>query len=355
VRIESFNPFNTTIVSVIEWMTFALSIILAALIIAFVIALLYRSWKESSMARSKKDESFITLYLEGLMPDERIPTRDSERRRLLARVIERDVGQSDRLANAQKLYRALGGVERDLGDLKSRWWWRRSHAIYRLTRLHIKEAEPYVHPLMYVGRSEVRISALKYCVHVCPHELEGKMKHIFMSFSRWSYKYIINQLSVAHPSVESLRPLATSRNDDFRKAAAILLGYSGNTPALPLLSGLSDDIVKDVRRESVVSMGKIDHPDAIPYLIEMASDANYQIRREVAKALGKFRDARAFDMLTELADDKAFEVRYHALRALMRYGEKGRTTVSSFYGSSQSIVDELLQAYDRERHHEGGA
>lgn len=345
---------NSSIVTIVEWITFVLAIILFALILAFIVALLYRSRKEAALALSRKDESFITLYLEGLMPDERIPADATEQRRLLAHLIERDVSDPDRLRNARHLYKALGGITRDIKELKSFWWWRRSHAIFRLTRLHIEEARPQVHQLMYTGRSEVRISALRYCIHVCPDEIEGKLKHIFMSFSRWSYKYIINQLSVARLTVGSLHPLATSRNRDFRKAAAILLGYPGNTDGLPLLSQLCDDIVKDVRREAVVSLGKIDHHDAIPYLLQMAGDANYQIRREVAKSLGAFDDERAFETLTVLADDRSFDVRYHALKALMGYGERGRAVVSSFYGSSQSIVDELLQAHERTRSAGGG-
>jgi HEAT repeat protein len=185
------------------------------------------------------------------------------------------------------LYRQLGFYKEDIRELKSPRWWRRAHALERLTDLAIAEAEDAVFPLLRDRRSEVRFSALKMLAFVGSSKLAEALSGIFEETSRWAYRYLVNILYVAEMSAESLKVLASSKNMDLRKAAAVLLGRGWNKEAIPMLKVLVDDEVKDVRREAVRSLGRIGLEQGLVVISAKADDPHPEVRAAVIRRYGK--------------------------------------------------------------------
>jgi HEAT repeat protein len=240
------------------------------------------------------------------------------------------------------VYRQLGFHKDDIRELESPYWWRRAHALERLTDLKIEEAEDAVFPLLSDPRSEVRFSAAKMLAAIGSSKLVETLPRIFKESTRWSYRYLVNILYVADIPAASLKPLATSEDRDFRKAATVLLGRRWNREGIPMLKVLVDDEVKDVRREAVRSLGRIGLVEGLPVISSKADDPHPQVRAEVAKALGELGDKDALPLLERLADDTDFNVRLQAFTALSRLGAAGAAVIRKYGNKHPEMVREFL-------------
>lgn len=241
-----------------------------------------------------------------------------------------------------KLYKQFGFFNSDIRQLRSHIWWKKIQAIERLGALELLEAWEYVSPLLTDKRSEVRFSALRVLASTESKKLTQALPNLFANNSRWTYRYLVNELFRIVIPVDSLDPLASSRDRDLRKAAAILLGKDGHTKAIPLLQDLARDNVKDVRREAVRSLGRIRSIEVIPVLEDTANDNEPQVRSEVARALGELKDLNTLGLIERLADDADFEVRFQAFFTLDRFGESGKDVIRKYEDKYPEITSEFL-------------
>jgi HEAT repeat protein len=173
-------------------------------------------------------------------------------------------------------------------------------------------------------------------------KLGGILPQIFADNTRWSYRFLVNNLFNTGIPVGSLKPLASSPNRDLRKAAAILLGKPANKKAIPILYSLSGDKIKDIRREAVHSLGRVGSIEAIPILSDRLSDVNPQVRAGVATALGELKDDTTLCLLDRLAADPNFEVRLQAFFALQQFGQSGKNIIRKYQIKYPEIAQEFL-------------
>lgn len=306
--------------------------LLLFLLAAYIVYSIYNQrWQQIVDSHMKKWYHLYGDYMAGdALPQEfSIPRQcmPCMRETLIKEYADASSGDRELVKN---LYVQIGLYRKDLAALDSRKWWHRLHALEQLESMGLKEAEPYVWPLLSDKRNEVRLAAFHLMVSIESELLYRQLDAVFMQSHRWDFRFLVNTLSNKKIPVASLEPLAASSAREYRKAAAILLGYEGNFAAIPLLAVLLHDQYKDTRRESVRSLGIIGGPGALPLILEAGQDPESQIRTVVAGALSGYRQEQAVAMLERLAQDDVFEVRLNAFSSLHRIGEAGKSVIDRY-------------------------
>ena len=246
------------------------------------------------------------------------------------------------------LYKFWGLEKEDIKQLKNRRWWKKVEALNRLNKMEMHEAESLALKLIVNKKTEVRYAALKMLVGIKSDKIYPVVYLMFTSSSRWAYKYLVSVLSDTNIPPRYLKPLATSGNRDYRKAAAILLGAKENESALPLLEMLAKDPIKDVRREAINSLGEINTDKSLVIMEKHIKDPNYQIRASLAKGLSGYNNATVFRLLEKLADDDVFEVRLEAFYSLNKLGTQGKNIIEKYYLKYPDLAMEFLNKRERE-------
>lgn len=118
----------------------------------------------------------------------------------------------------------------------------------------------------------------------------------------------------------------------YRLKAAMALGKSGDTIALPaLVHSAENDPEDEVRHVAVRSIGMLGDPGGTECLVSLLSDDDRWIRKESARSLGLIGDPSSLIPLTDLLCDPMDDVRAAAADALGKLGD-------------QSAVDILCEA-----------
>lgn len=319
------------------------TLFLLLLIIYLVSIYMHHRQKKYVEWKTARCQSLISSLLDGAKSpaDLKLTARERNcfRDTLIAKYSKQGVSGKNTIRN---LYKRLRFFDHDIQQLKSHIWWKKIEAIERLGALELPEAEDHVLPLLIDKRSEVRFSALRMLASVGSRKLGKMLPEIFADNSRWAYRFLVNTLFNTSIPIDSLKPLASSSDRDYRKAAAILLGKKGSHEAIPILRRLAGDEVKDVRRETVSSLGRIGSVKAIPVLSEKANDDNSQVRAGVARALGELKDTDALFLLDRLADDPDFDVRFQAFLALDQFGKSGEDIIRKYEVKYPEMTREFL-------------
>ena len=240
------------------------------------------------------------------------------------------------------IYKKLSFLKSDLRCLRSRIWWRKVHAIERLYSLNMVEAEDDMITLLNDKNPLIRYSAIQFLSSMKSTKLYDRLDDLFLSDTRWNYRFLVRILYDADIPVDYLGPFARSPDRDLRKAAAILLGRKHNKAGTAILAKLMRDDIKDVRRESVKSLGRIALPEVIPLLLDKVSDQHPQVREEVARSCTGLKDDEVTSALEKLADDPVFDVRFQALKALRSLGQVGLNIAMKHSDKSPDIIREIL-------------
>ena len=121
--------------------------------------------------------------------------------------------------------------------------------------------------------------------------------------------------------ISELRNAAVNK----RRAAATLLGKSGNLSAIgPLVEALSDPH-PGVRSDIVQALGRLRDSSAIPGLITSLEDTDPRVRAAAIDAVGKIKDRDAVDPLIRCLIDKEVIIRIGAAEVLGKLGDRRAT------------------------------
>jgi len=333
-----------SVLPLVKYTLIVLSALVVILLIIYIVSI-YIHHRQRKYAEWKTDHcrSLIGSILSGnkpsagfrLSPRERNCFRDT----LIDEYSSLSISGKDTIRD---LYKKFNFYDRDIRLLRHGTWWKKIEAIERLGALGLSEAEEHVLPLLTDKRSEVRFSALRMLAFVGSQKLGKMLPEIFADNRRWAYRFLVNTLSNTRIPIDSLKPLASSSDRDYRKAAAILLGKEGNRDAITILERLTDDKVKDVRREAVRSLGRVGIIDVMPALSSKVDDNNPQVRAVVASALGVLKDKNSLSLLERLADDTDFDVRFQAFLALEQFGQPGMAIIAKYEFKYTEMVREFV-------------
>ncbi|KYC51910.1 MAG: putative lyase [Candidatus Methanofastidiosum methylothiophilum] len=339
------------------WLTpFVKKILIALLVFLFFMLIFYIitiivHWNSEKIKNKKRTEyNFLLnkIFQKQINPNSiTIPKKNEKYVRDLL-ILKLKFSSNDEKKIIKKLYKIWGLEEEDIKQLKNQRWWKKVEALNRLEKMKISEAENEVIKLIENKRIEVRYAALKMLVGINSEKIYPVVYLMFTSSSRWAYRYLVNVLSDTIIPPAYLKPLAMSKDRDFRKAAAILLGVKENESALPLLEILSNDPIKDVRRETVRSLGEINTDKSLAIMQKHIEDPNYQIRASLAKGLSGYKNDTALKLLDKLANDDVFEVRLEAFYSLNKLGKRGMSIIEKYYKKYPNLAMEFLNKRESE-------
>ena len=105
-----------------------------------------------------------------------------------------------------------------------------------------------------------------------------------------------------------------------RRYLALVLGYTKDPEAVPLLVDALDDEDSQIRIYALWALGALGDPRAEEPLVEALRDADAGIRKTAAFALGELGRTDAVPGLEPLLDDPVADVRWNAALSLARLG-----------------------------------
>ena len=141
--------------------------------------------------------------------------------------------------------------------------------------------------------------------------------------------YELSKILVADPQAladdpaarAELRGLFRSADEgEMRRYLALVLGYTGDREATPLLIEASGDDDSETRIYALMALGTLGDPTAMPTLTVALADADSGIRKTAAHALGELGVAEAAPALEVVLADPVADVRWNAALALSRLG-----------------------------------
>ncbi len=110
-----------------------------------------------------------------------------------------------------------------------------------------------------------------------------------------------------------------------------------------LIKALHDQEFISIRWRAAIALGNSGDTTAVPSLITALSDENDHVREEAAEALGKIGDDRAIDPLIRALRDPQRGVRLRAVRALEMIGEHAEPALQRALGTGPGSVPALVR------------
>jgi HEAT repeat protein len=120
---------------------------------------------------------------------------------------------------------------------------------------------------------------------------------------------------------ELLQLFEESEDEEMRRYLALVLGYSRDPEAVPLLVDALDDEDAQLRIYALWGLGALGDPSALEPLLAATSDEDPGLRKTAAFALGELGERSAVDELRRLLEDPVADVRWNAALSLARLGD----------------------------------
>lgn len=150
--------------------------------------------------------------------------------------------------------------------------------------------------------------------------------------------YELAKILVADPAAldeapglkDQLRDIfVAAENDDMKRYLALVLGFTRDPQALPLLLDSLGGDDSELRIYSLWALGTLGDARALPAMLEAAADRDAGIRKTAAFALGELGHRDALPRLSVLLEDTVADVRWNAALATARLGGDGGLGVLS--------------------------
>lgn len=119
---------------------------------------------------------------------------------------------------------------------------------------------------------------------------------------------------------EVRRLFAETDDEEMKRYLALVLGYTRDPEAVPLLIGVMDDPSSETRIYALWGLGKTSDPRAVTPLLASLADSDPGIRKTAAFGLGELGDPEAIPGLAPLLQDAVADVRWNAALALANLG-----------------------------------
>jgi len=119
---------------------------------------------------------------------------------------------------------------------------------------------------------------------------------------------------------EVRRLFAETDDEEMKRYLALVLGYTRDPEAVPLLIEALDDPSSETRIYALWGLGKTSDPRAVPPLLASLADPDPGIRKTAAFGLGELGDPEAIPGLAPLLGDTVADVRWNAALALANLG-----------------------------------
>jgi len=141
--------------------------------------------------------------------------------------------------------------------------------------------------------------------------------------------YELSKILVADPHALDNNPgaqaelrelFAQAEKGDMKRYLALVLGYTGDPEAAPLLIEALADPDSETRIYVLMALGSLGDSRALEPLVVALTDEDPGIRKTAAHALGELGQPTAIEPLQPLLQDSAADVRWNAALSLSRLG-----------------------------------
>ncbi len=218
----------------------------------------------------------------------------------------------------------LGFVDRELGGIRSRRWWRRVAAAEKLGRMRSRRALPDLVAALDDPSPEVRIRAAKALGAIGGLTAVQSLIGALRDTNRWSALRIADLLAgVGSEAVEPVLEAFPGLPRAARVPAIDILGRLRSRRAVPLLRSLLRDRDADIRARAAHALGLIGEAAATPDLMAALRDSAWPVRAMAAKGLGVIPGMTSLEVLSRALTDHEWWVRANAAEALRKKGESG--------------------------------
>ena len=119
---------------------------------------------------------------------------------------------------------------------------------------------------------------------------------------------------------EVRRLFEESDDPEMRRYLALIMGYTQDSAALPLLEATLADPDSETRIYALWALGTLGDPDALPLLARSLRDPDPGIRKTAAFSMGELGLAAGIDPLVPALHDEVADVRWNAALSLSRLG-----------------------------------
>jgi HEAT repeat protein len=120
---------------------------------------------------------------------------------------------------------------------------------------------------------------------------------------------------------EEIRRLFNESDDpENRRYLVLIMGYTQDPEALPLLEATLADPDSETRIYALWALGTLGDPDAVPLLDRALRDPDPGIRKTAAFAMGELGHGAGVEPLVPLLEDGVADVRWNAALSLSRLG-----------------------------------
>ena len=123
-----------------------------------------------------------------------------------------------------------------------------------------------------------------------------------------------------------------------RRYLALVLGYSRDPEAVPLLVEALEDDDSQLRIYALWGLGALGDRSALEPLTAALADADSGIRKTAAYALGELGSSEAQPDLERLLEDPVADVRWNAALSLARFGNDAAVPVSGTHARRELLA-----------------
>jgi HEAT repeat protein len=330
---------------VLTWAIVGIGAVFAALTLLIVVS---KAWREitASYRRSRRRllEPIVLSWAHGDDPSI-IAALGGPLRRTDHVVVEKillDHTQRVRGVEKARLSKGLeelGFVDRFLGALNSRRWWRRAEAAENLGLAGAKRAAPALADAMHDVSAEVRMRAAKSLGLLGGKASAHELVMALSETNRWSTIRIADILTgMGRKVVDELTGAFPELNLAAKLAVLDILGRIRPLHAAPWLVERLNDDEPDVRARAAHALGCIGDPNRAYDLIRSLDDPEWPVRAMAAKALGRVRHTASIPALSNAVSDPEWWVRNNAARALSCMGANGLQALEKLLDSTDRFA-----------------
>jgi HEAT repeats len=211
-----------------------------------------------------------------------------------------------------------GGLERELGTLRSRRAWRRATAAYALGDMGSDAAVPALVAALADPKREVRSAAARSLGRL--GAVEAVEPLVYALVGTGIPRAVAGQalLAIGAAALPSLRSLEARAEAEVRAFAVELVGLLGDASDGPLLIERLRDSSAEVRAKAARALGRLGAEEAAAELRAALVDRIPFVRTAAAFALGMIDDREAVDALLEQARGEHFDLARSAAQAVAR-------------------------------------
>jgi HEAT repeat protein len=228
------------------------------------------------------------------------------------------------LARLVYAFHALKFVDEELRLARSKKWWIRARACYRLRFMHASGASAVLSENLDDENEDVKIEAAQSLLEIEGLDALSPILLTIKDISRWMQIRLSHSIfSFGGDAVPHLVKGLQSTYHPVQKFCIEMLGWLGDISAVPTIIEYMHYNIADVQLASLKAFGRIGDERAIPVVLDFMKTTDENTRIAAVNALGNLGSPSTVSALHDLLLNDTVTVRLAAAEALSKIGDAG--------------------------------